>query len=75
VAVDSLGLLWALMVVPADVQDRVGGIPLVQRLHDAVKYLQMVWVDSHFDWALKHAWIFWGWPGVVVRQLAKKKKG
>ena len=62
------------MVVPADVQDRVGGIPLVQRLHDAVKYLQMLWVDSHFDWALKYAWSFWGWPGVVVRQLVKKKK-
>ena len=29
-AVDTLGLLWAVMVVPADVQDRDGGIPLVE---------------------------------------------
>lgn len=61
------------MVVPADVQDRVGGVALVQRLHEAVKYLQMLWVDSHFDWALEYAWILWGWPGVVVRRMQKQK--
>ncbi len=70
VAVDTLGLIWALMVVPASTQDRVGGIPLVERLRAAVRYIQVVWGDSHFDTALRHAWLRWGWVGVVSRKIA-----
>jgi hypothetical protein len=33
VAVDTLGLVWALLVVPARVQGRVGGIAVVEQLH------------------------------------------
>jgi len=69
VAVDTLGLLWALVVTPADVQDRAGGIPLMDRLRAAVKRLKVVWGDSHFDTALRHGWIEWRWVGVVVRKL------
>lgn len=68
-AVDTLGLLWALLVVPASTQDRVGGIALVERLRSAVKRIQVVWGDAHFDTALSHAWCRWGWLGVVVRKL------
>jgi hypothetical protein len=53
VAVDTLGLLWALMVVPASVQDRVVGLALVERLHTAVKRIKKLWGDSHFDTALR----------------------
>jgi putative transposase len=69
VAVDTLGLLWALMVVPADTQDRVGGIALVERLRAAVKRIKMLWGDTHFDTALKEAWFRWGWLGAVVTKL------
>ena len=69
VAVDTLGLIWALAVTPADVQDRAGGIPLMERLRAAVKRLKVVWGDSHFEPALKYGWIRWGWLGVVVRKL------
>ena len=69
VAVDTLGLIWALMVVPADTQDRVGGPPLMDRLRAAVKRLKVVWGDSHFDTALTHGWCRWGWVGIVVRKL------
>jgi len=69
VAVDTLGLLWALMVVPASVQDRVGGIALVERLRQAVKRLKKIWGDAHLDMALSHAWVRWGWLGVVVKKL------
>jgi putative transposase len=68
VAVDTLGMIWALMVVPASVQDRVGGITLVERLHSAVKRIKILWGDSHFDTALTHAWVWWSWTGVVVRK-------
>ena len=69
VAVDTLGLIWALMVVPADTQDRAGGIPLVERLRAVVKRVKVVWGDAHFDTALDHARVRWGWAGVVVRKL------
>jgi putative transposase len=69
VAVDTLGLLWALMVVPASVQDRVGGVGLIERLHAAVKRIKRLWGDCHFDTALSEAWCRWGWVGVVVRKL------
>ena len=70
VAVDTLGLLWALMVVPADTQDRAGGPLLMDRLRAAVKRLKVVWGDSHFDTALAHGWVMWAWGRVVVRKLA-----
>lgn len=72
-AVDTLGLVWALMVVPADVQDRAGGPVLMDRLRAAVKRLKVVWGDSHFDTALTYGWVMWGWAGVVVRKLAGQK--
>lgn len=57
------------MVVPASTQDRAGGIDLVERLRRAVKRIKVLWGDLHFDKALEHAWIRWGWVGVVVRKL------
>ena len=66
---DTLGLLWALVVVPASVQDRVGGITLVEKLRAAVKRIRKLWGDAHFDTALREAWCRWGWVGVVVKKL------
>jgi transposase len=63
-------MIWALMVVPASTQDRAGGVPLIEKLRAAVKRIQVVWGDSHFDTALRHAWIHWGWVGVVTKKLA-----
>jgi transposase len=62
--------VWALVVAPASTQDRVGGIWLVERLRAAVKRIKVLWADAHFDTALSHAWVWWGWVGVVVRKLA-----
>ena len=69
VAVDTLGLVWALLVVPASVQDRAGGIALVEQLRSAVKRIKILWGDTHFDTALRHAWVCWSWLGVVVKKL------
>lgn len=68
-AVDTLGLIWALMVVPASTQDRAGGTPLIEKLRAVVKRIKIVWGDSHFDAALRHAWARWGWAGVVVTKV------
>ena len=52
-AVDTLGLIWELTVTPASTQDRAGGVPLIEKLRAAVRYIQVVWADSHFDTALR----------------------
>ena len=51
----------------------LAGLPLIEKLRSAVKRIQIVWGDSHFDTALTHAWIQWGWVGVVVRKLAGQR--
>ena len=57
------------MVTPASVQDRAGGVALVERLWEAAKRIKKLWGDAHFDAALRHAWVRWGWLGVVVKKL------
>jgi putative transposase len=69
VAVDTLGLIWALLVVPANTQDRAGGVVLVEQLRSAVKRIQMLWGDAHFDTAIRHAWVMWAWVGVIIHKL------
>jgi len=69
VAVDTLGLLGALLVVPAGTQDRHGGIALAEKLRAAVERIKVLWGDTHFDKALTHAWCRWGWIGTVVKKL------
>lgn len=65
-------MLWAVIVTAADVQDRWGGPKLVEKLHESVKFIKMIWGDSHFDTAINHAWICWGWIGEVVRLLKQQ---
>jgi putative transposase len=49
VAVDSLGLLWALLVVPADVQDRDGGCWLLVTVKGLLARLREVIADAGFS--------------------------
>lgn len=57
--VDTLGLLLAVVVTSASVQDRNGAKLLFQRLGGACKKLRLVWVDGAYrgqllDWVLDH---------------------
>jgi putative transposase len=57
--VDTLGLLLAVVVTAASVQDRDGAKLLFQRLGGACKKLRLVWVDGGYrgqllDWVLAH---------------------
>jgi putative transposase len=67
-AVDTLGLLWGLLVLPASVQDRDGGKDLLSQVRAGVKYIQKVWADSAFEKALWWAWVQWGWWLAVARK-------
>jgi putative transposase len=57
VLVDTLGLVWGLLVLPADVQDRDGAKPLLAAARDRLPGLKVVWADGGYagqliDWVL-----------------------
>ena len=58
--VDTSGLLMAVVVTPACVQERDGAIQLFQRLTGACKKLRRIWVDGGYrgpilaDWVAQH---------------------
>ena len=73
VAVDTLGLLWALVVTPASTQDRDGGVTLLTQLRRAVKRLEGGWGDSAFEAPLGWAWVRYFWCYVVTRKEPGQK--
>jgi len=46
--VDTLGLIWALAVLPADVQDRDAAVPLLERVRGMLPRLQVIWADGAY---------------------------
>lgn len=70
--VDTLGLIWALVVLPADVQDRDGAKALLGRLPDLPR-LAVVWADGAYqalaDWVRpRFAWVL----TTILRPLGVK---
>jgi transposase len=59
IAVDTIGLLLAVVVTAASVQDRDGAMPLLARMAAACLRIAKVWADSAYagaliDWAKRH---------------------
>jgi len=52
VAVDCLGLILAILITPADVQDREAAKPLIQGLVNRFGRLQLIWADGGYLGAL-----------------------
>lgn len=72
IAVDVLGLLLALVVTPASVQDRDGARPLLWRLARDHRRLRLVWADSGYAGKLVT------WATTTLRlpvQVVKKRPG
>ena len=44
--VDTLGLIWGLVVLPADVQVRDGAKTLLLRVQQLLPRLQLIWADG-----------------------------
>jgi transposase len=57
IAVDTLGLLLAVVVTAAGVQDRDGAMPLLERMRRACLRIALVWADSAYAGRLV------GWAG------------
>jgi putative transposase len=54
VLVDTLGLIWGIIVLPADVQDRDGAQALLERVRGRLPRLAVLWADGAYrslvDW-------------------------
>ena len=61
VVVDTLGLMWALVVTPANVQDRDGGKLALTKFRQQVKFPTVIWADSAFHATAEWAWVQWLW--------------
>ena len=68
VVVDTLGLLWVLVITPASMQDRDGGRLALIEFRRHVKFPRVIWADQAYaalvDWAL----VKWLWLVELVRR-------
>lgn len=69
VIVDTLGLILALVVHPADIQDRDGGKLLIQRLGRRFGRLKLIFADGGYagrfvDWTI-------GWYGRTIKVVKR----
>ena len=46
--VDTLGLIWGLVVHAADVQDRHGAVLLLERVRERFSRLKLIWADAGY---------------------------
>jgi putative transposase len=66
VVVDTLGLLWALIITPASVHDSEGARKVLDAFHAAVKFPKIIWADVAYRAVIAWAWIRWMWSIVIV---------
>lgn len=70
--VDTLGLVWALVITPADVQDRDGAKLALTAFRSAVKFPKVIWADTAYRSVVDWAWIKWLWVvDLVTRPRGK----
>lgn len=64
--VDTLGLLWALVVTPASVQDAEGAKQALTEFRRQVKFPKLIWADAAYRAVVTWAWVQWLWVLKVV---------
>lgn len=70
ILVDTLGLLLAIIVHPADIQDRDGAKLVLAKVRDQLPRLKLIWADGGYAGALI-AWVqsHCGWALEIVKRL------
>jgi len=66
--VDTLGLLWSLVITPASVQDAAGGELALTEFRRHVKFPKVIWVDAAYRATAAWAWVRWMWFLEIVRR-------
>ena len=70
--VDTLGLLWALVITPASVQDRDGGKLAVSAFREQVKFPKVIWADQAYRALVDWAWIHWVWCIEIISRPTRR---
>jgi transposase len=73
VVVDTLGLIWALVITPASVQDAEGAKAALTEFRQQVKFPKLIWVDAAYRAVVSWAWVCWVWTLVVVGGVKGQK--
>jgi putative transposase len=75
ILVDTLGLLIAVVVTPANVQDYHGAQPVLNKVKDRCPRLKVVWVDGIYEraWLIAWAKTECGWELQVIKRTDKEK--
>jgi transposase len=73
VVVDTLGLVWALVITPACVQDAEGAKQALVQFRQQVKFPKRIWVDAAYRAIVAWAWVRWTWTVEVVTALKDQK--
>lgn len=69
IAVDTLGLLLAVVVTPASVQDRDGARPLLWRLRAGSRHVRLAWADAGYAGKL----VTWATALRLVIEVVRKR--
>ena len=64
--VDTLGLIWALVITPASVQDSGGAKLALEAFREAVKFPKIIWADTAYRSIVDWAWVKWLWAVEIV---------
>lgn len=64
--VDTLGLVWALVVTPASVQDGEGGQLALCEFRRHVKFPKIIWADQAYRSLVAWALVQWLWLVSIV---------
>jgi putative transposase len=73
VLVDTLGLIWGLAVLAADVQDRDGAKTLLERVRGRLPRLQVIWADGAYTAIVGWVQETFGWIlTTVLRPVGAK---
>jgi putative transposase len=75
IVVDTLGLLIAVVVTSAGVQDYHGAVPVLDRIKGRCPRLEVVWVDGIYEkqWLIDWVRVECGWELRVTRRSDKAK--
>jgi putative transposase len=75
VLVDTMGLLWALIVTPADIQDYDGGWMVLESLAGRCVRLEKIWADGRYAGTLVEIAAQWYHRVLEIVQRSPETKG
>ncbi len=62
----TLGLVWALVITPADVQDRDAARLALEAFRESVKFPEVIWADTAYRSVVSWALVKWLWLVEIV---------